>query len=119
MRVASPRAIDFACHSKACAPPPAGKGGSDKGSKLNPDIDVFPATIKWSKGKTPGVSTFDGDGYTLRRVGYDKLSYAWNVEHGGKKIGQEATIRIAKTRAEMHKAGVAEPFAVRFFNIPD
>lgn len=24
----SPRAYEFACHSKACAPPPAGKGGS-------------------------------------------------------------------------------------------
>jgi hypothetical protein len=28
MIVSSPRALEFACHSKACAPPPAGKGGS-------------------------------------------------------------------------------------------
>lgn len=28
----SPRAIEFACYSKACAPPPAGSGGSKGGS---------------------------------------------------------------------------------------
>lgn len=26
----TPKALEFACHSKACAPPPAGRGGSDK-----------------------------------------------------------------------------------------
>lgn len=26
-------AYEFACHSKACAPPPAGHGGSDKGGR--------------------------------------------------------------------------------------
>lgn len=31
VRVTSPRALEFACHSKACAPPPAGRGGSIKG----------------------------------------------------------------------------------------
>ena len=31
IRVTSPRALEFACNSKACAPPPAGRGGSIKG----------------------------------------------------------------------------------------
>lgn len=31
VRVTSARALEFACNSKACAPPPAGKGGSVKG----------------------------------------------------------------------------------------
>lgn len=30
--VRTQRALEFACHSKACAPPPAGKGGSSKGA---------------------------------------------------------------------------------------
>ena len=30
--LSTPQAFEFACHSKACAPPPAGRGGSDGGS---------------------------------------------------------------------------------------
>lgn len=32
IRDTSPRAYEFACYSKACAPPPAGSGGSKGGS---------------------------------------------------------------------------------------
>lgn len=44
MMVSSQRATEFACHSKACAPPPAGKGGSDKGGMSATERDKRSAT---------------------------------------------------------------------------
>ena len=55
VRVTSAGAIEFACNSKACAPPPAGRGGSIKGvgqgsikaSNLKPgDRVVFGQQVK-------------------------------------------------------------------------
>lgn len=52
----TPNALDFACHSKACAPPPVGKGGSNEGGasggSVHPDAEgIFRAV----KGMSPGA----------------------------------------------------------------
>lgn len=39
--LSSSRASEFACHSKACAPPPVGKGGSGKSAITGKDTDGF------------------------------------------------------------------------------
>lgn len=68
--VRTTKALDFACHSKACAPPPVGKGGSSDGggksgrvaatSLKRGDKVIFAQqakTVRWvgkeSKGRIP------------------------------------------------------------------
>jgi len=50
----TPKALDFACHSKACAPPPIGSGGSNDsggGARVHPDAKAIFAAVR---GMEPG-----------------------------------------------------------------
>lgn len=49
--VSSPRALEFACHSAACAPPPAGTGGSGGGGRSG--RPVRPNPIGPGAGRNP------------------------------------------------------------------
>lgn len=49
-------ALVAACHSKACAPPPAGRGGSDRSSPKASDWNV-PGTTRVKRSKAENAST--------------------------------------------------------------
>jgi len=87
---------------------------------LDPDKDVFPDTMTWKAVNAPGQDrTYQGGGgYTITKIGYDQLSTAFLVRHNGQDIGRDSKLRTAKTRAEMHKAGVELPIFVSYFNVP-
>lgn len=64
VRDTSPLAYEFACHSKACAPPPAGRGGSIKG--------VASGSIKASDLKRGDRVVFGQQVKTVSSVGMQK-----------------------------------------------
>ena len=53
--VRTQRALEFACHSKACAPPPAGKGGSSKGGASGSSSSAAQAAARARVDRAMGI----------------------------------------------------------------
>jgi hypothetical protein len=90
-------AYEFACHSAACAPPPAGSGGSTGG---------YGATMGGRGWKAVGV----GSGRALRVTRYSKgrsVIHAreshFELQHKGTKVGEYTTPQQAADAADALK----------------
>lgn len=71
MRVVSARALQFACHTAACAPPPAGSGGSSPGLRRLgvPGSNVSKHTGEITQGgKVIGQGVPNGKGGTIYTI---------------------------------------------------
>lgn len=69
VRGTSSRAYEFACHSAACAPPPAGRGGSMKGGSIK---GVGQGSVKVSSLKSGDRVVFAQKARTVSSVGVQK-----------------------------------------------
>lgn len=72
----------FACHSKACAPPPAGRGGSDKAGYVKGMMSARKNTTVTRDGN---IAVTNGGGKMPRfKTRADKKS-AWQPDHATTK----------------------------------
>lgn len=101
MRVISRRAIEFACNSKACAPPPVGTGGSGGGgSKRSYASDKLKAAgasgphldIEWAP-QSEGSLTLKG---VVTTTGGRKFAVEWDEFDIGPKTADQIIDQYAK-----------------------
>jgi len=98
MKVTTSRALEFACHSKACAPPPAGSGGSSKGGTVTGKMS--PAERK----ATPG--------YQARVLKHaDKLLKGKDLSASPKVIKQHLDNAAGKFKSAEHARTVMNQLA--------
>lgn len=113
---------EFACHSKACAPPPAGKGGSDnRGNDITKD--VYHDTMKWKS--KPGYQFSDHKVHVASDPNYEIhmrkgiLGTSYGAHFKGERFTSQSSMHVAKAAVEIHKAGHWKmPGGLKFWNVP-
>lgn len=103
----------FACHSKACAPPPAGKGGSLKGPLSAAQIrSVLKDELSGTKAGTRvayshqmrGGGTVLSDGVSVRRL-YKGIPWLMVIEADGQRNQQQLAAQFPAIRKKLKALG--------------
>ena len=98
-------AYEFACNSKACAPPPAGTGGSNPsggGGVAGGETKIKGGAVHSGGNQITGKITKVGDGYQATMRG--KAHSVSTLKHGVKQkvVMGKTKAEVAKKAAELH-----------------